>query len=104
MVKYDKNHGRLWIMYQPAKENLVYRILELGRDEELLLIESGNYNEANKIFMARNRLLCALLDGVNHMYGEIDRMLFPMLNSGLTPCSGTVRDLLLKFRDKLIWY
>lgn len=88
-------------MFYEEKENLVFRILDMGRDEEMEYYKNGFDREAFSIFLARNQLLCALLKGVNYMLGELDRMIFPMVNSSHQARFSSARDILIKFRNSL---
>ena len=88
-------------MYILQTETLIFHILELGRDDEAAYLSSGDYVKANKIFFARNQLLCALTKGVNYMLGELDRMLIPMVNASTRITEPFTHNLLLGFKEML---
>lgn len=84
-----------------TKEEVAYHILQLGRKEEALLIAEGNNRKASHILLARNHLVCALLDSIKSMRETLDLLITNPKTAKPNVTDEEVRNLLIEFKDML---
>lgn len=84
-----------------TKEILAYDILQFGRKEEATYISEGNNRKASHILIARNHLVCALLDSIKAMRETLELLISNPQTAKPNEADEDVRKLLINFKEML---